>query len=64
VPATAISAHYAQAAPSEISRRELYFFNLFRVFQATLLVSLVFSPLALSWWRTCRSARVPWSTCA
>jgi hypothetical protein len=49
VPATAISAHYAQAAPSEISRRELYFFNLFRVFQATLIAGLIFSPLALNW---------------
>jgi two-component system sensor histidine kinase PilS (NtrC family) len=49
VPATALSAHYAQAAPSEISRRELYFFNLFRLFQAALLAGLIFSPLALNW---------------
>jgi two-component system sensor histidine kinase PilS (NtrC family) len=49
VPATALSAHYAQAAPSEISRRELYFFNLFRLFQATLIAGLIFSPLALNW---------------
>jgi two-component system sensor histidine kinase PilS (NtrC family) len=49
VTATAITAHHPQPAPSEISRRELYFFNLFRVFQATLIAGLVFSPLALNW---------------
>ena len=35
--------------PSEISRRELYFFNLFRVFQATAIARLILSPLGVSW---------------
>jgi len=34
---------------SEISRRELYFFNLFRVFQATVIAGLIFSPFAVDW---------------
>jgi two-component system sensor histidine kinase PilS (NtrC family) len=34
---------------SEISRRELYFFNLFRVFQAIVIASLMFSPLVYDW---------------
>jgi two-component system sensor histidine kinase PilS (NtrC family) len=49
VPASTLTAPYPQAAPSEISRRELYFFNLFRMFQAALIAGLVFSPLALNW---------------
>jgi len=48
VPATALTPHYSQAAHSEIGRRELYVFNLFRVFQAALLAGLVFSPLAVN----------------
>ena len=38
-----------EGALSDISRRELYFFNLFRVLQATVIVGLVFSPLAINW---------------
>jgi len=34
---------------SDISRRELYFFNLFRVLQATVIAGLIFSPLAMNW---------------
>ena len=49
MPATTITAHLSQTASSDISRRELHFFNLFRVFQAALIVGLVFSPLALNW---------------
>ena len=49
MPATTLTAHHVQAAPSEISRRELYFFNLFRLFQAALIAGLIFSPLALNW---------------
>ena len=49
MPATALTAYSTQAASSDVGRRELYFFNLFRVFQAALLMGLVFSPLALSW---------------
>ncbi|HEY2395371.1 MAG TPA: ATP-binding protein [Rudaea sp.] len=49
MPATTIRAHLSQTASSDISRRELYFFNLFRVFQAALIVGLVFSPMALDW---------------
>jgi len=49
VPATAITTHAVHATPSEISRRELYFFNLFRVFQATLIAGLIFSPMAVDW---------------
>ena len=49
MPATALTTHYSQAAHSEIGRRELYVFNLFRVFQAALLAGLVFSPLAVNW---------------
>ena len=37
------------SAPSEISRRELYFFNLYRTLQATVIAGLIFSPLAGEW---------------
>jgi len=36
-------------ALSEISRRELYFFNLFRVLQALVIGGIVFSPFAIDW---------------
>jgi len=49
VPTLTLTTHPAPPAPSEISRRELYFFNLFRVFQATLIAGLIFSPLAVDW---------------
>jgi len=48
VPAALPARRYTDK-PSEISRRELYFFNLFRIFQATVIAGLIFSPLALSW---------------
>ena len=38
-----------EAALSDVSRRELYFFNLFRVFQAVVIVCLMLSPLAVGW---------------
>ena len=48
--ATAIEARTRpEPALSDISRRELYFFNLFRVLQATVIVGLVFSPFAMDW---------------
>src|SRR6266446_6336369 len=34
---------------SEISRRELYFFNLFRVIQAVIIGALLLSPPELGW---------------
>ena len=34
---------------SEISRRELYFFNLYRVFQAVVIAGVVFSPQLMGW---------------
>ena len=37
------------AAASDTTRRELYFFNLFRVLQACLYTGLAFSPLAIEW---------------
>jgi len=49
VPAIAPTSHPAHSTPSEISRRELYFFNLFRVFQATVIAGLIFSPFAVDW---------------
>ena len=39
----------SERALSDISRRELYFFNLFRVLQATVIAGLIFSPLAINW---------------
>ena len=48
--ATAINASTrTQPALSDINRRELYFFNLFRVLQAAVIVALVFSPLMTAW---------------
>jgi two-component system sensor histidine kinase PilS (NtrC family) len=49
VRATSLAFHSVFGTPSEITRRELYFFNLFRVFQSALIAGLVFSPLAVSW---------------
>lgn len=37
------------ATTGETTRRELYFFNLFRVLQACIYVGLAFSPLAINW---------------
>jgi len=37
------------ATTGETTRRELYFFNLFRVLQACIYAGLAFSPLAISW---------------
>ncbi|MEO8671029.1 MAG: ATP-binding protein [Tahibacter sp.] len=37
------------SASGETTRRELYFFNLFRVLQACIYVGLAFSPLAVAW---------------
>jgi two-component system sensor histidine kinase PilS (NtrC family) len=39
----------SEPALSDINRRELYFFNLFRVLQATVIAGLVFSPLVITW---------------
>ncbi|MGA9343124.1 MAG: ATP-binding protein [Rhodanobacteraceae bacterium] len=36
-------------SPGDITRRELYFFNLYRCFQAVVYCGLVFSPLAVNW---------------
>jgi two-component system sensor histidine kinase PilS (NtrC family) len=48
--ATVIDVHtHPQPALSEIGRRELYFFNLFRVFQAIVIAGLVFSAWLLGW---------------
>jgi two-component system, NtrC family, sensor histidine kinase PilS len=48
--ATAINASTRpRLALSDINRREIYFFNLFRVLQATVIVALVFSPFAMDW---------------
>ena len=48
--ATSIDARTrADLSLSDISRRELYFFNLFRVLQATVIAGLIFSPLAMNW---------------
>jgi two-component system sensor histidine kinase PilS (NtrC family) len=48
--ATSIDARIrADLSLSDISRRELYFFNLFRVLQATVIAGLIFSPLAMNW---------------
>jgi two-component system, NtrC family, sensor histidine kinase PilS len=38
-----------ESALSDISRREIYFFNLFRVFQAVVISALVFSAYIYSW---------------
>jgi two-component system, NtrC family, sensor histidine kinase PilS len=38
-----------EPALSDVSRRELYFFNLFRVFQAIVIVCLMLSPLVVGW---------------
>ncbi|HWU53012.1 MAG TPA: two-component sensor histidine kinase, partial [Tahibacter sp.] len=37
------------ATTGETTRRELYFFNLFRVLQACIYAGLAFSPLAINW---------------
>ncbi|MBS0570942.1 MAG: two-component sensor histidine kinase, partial [Proteobacteria bacterium] len=40
-----------ESALRDIDRRELYFFNLFRVLQAAVITGLVFSPLLTNWVR-------------
>ena len=48
--ATAIDARTRpESALSEVSRREIYFFNLFRVFQAVVITALVFSAFLTGW---------------
>jgi two-component system sensor histidine kinase PilS (NtrC family) len=42
--------------PGDITRRELYFFNLYRCFQAVVYIGLVYSPLAVDWVRLDRPA--------
>ncbi|HEY6941797.1 ATP-binding protein [Dokdonella sp.] len=37
------------ASPGDITRRELYFFNLYRCLEAVVYVGLVFSPFAMDW---------------
>lgn len=37
------------AAPGDITRRELYFFNLYRCLEAVVYAGLVFSPFAVEW---------------
>ncbi|HEY6940461.1 MAG TPA: hypothetical protein VI238_03240, partial [Dokdonella sp.] len=37
------------ASPGDITRRELYFFNLYRCLEAVVYVGLVFSPFAVDW---------------
>jgi len=39
----------AEDTTGDITRRELYFFNLYRVLEAVVYVGLVFSPLAVDW---------------
>ena len=43
------SASHLSAASGDTTRRELYFFNLFRVLQACIYCGLAFSPLAVEW---------------
>ncbi|MGN6519847.1 MAG: histidine kinase dimerization/phospho-acceptor domain-containing protein, partial [Dokdonella sp.] len=42
------------ASPGDITRRELYFFNLYRCLEAVVYVGLVFSPFAVDWVRLSR----------
>ncbi|HMM66267.1 MAG TPA: ATP-binding protein [Dokdonella sp.] len=42
-------ARRAEDAAGDITRRELYFFNLYRVLEAIVYLGLVFSPLAVDW---------------
>ncbi|HEU4664940.1 MAG TPA: ATP-binding protein [Dokdonella sp.] len=42
------------ASPGDITRRELYFFNLYRCLEAVVYVGLVFSPFAMDWVRLSR----------
>ncbi|MBA8882569.1 ATP-binding protein [Dokdonella fugitiva] len=42
------------ASPGDITRRELYFFNLYRCLEAVVYVGLVFSPFAVDWVRVSR----------
>ena len=38
-------------SPGDITRRELYFFNLYRCLEAVVYTALVFSPIAIDWVR-------------
>ncbi len=49
MPAAQVRARTRPAPAGETVRRELYFFNLFRVLQATVYTGLAFSPLAVQW---------------
>jgi len=49
--APALRAHSAVDPPGDITRRELYFFNLYRCLEAAIYVGLVFSPFAGEWVR-------------
>ena len=49
MPAAQARARTRPAPAGETVRRELYFFNLFRVLQATVYGGLAFSPLAVQW---------------
>jgi two-component system sensor histidine kinase PilS (NtrC family) len=42
------------ASPGDITRRELYFFNLYRCLEAVVYTGLVFSPFAVEWVRVTR----------
>ena len=42
------------ASPGDITRRELYFFNLYRCLEAVVYAGLVFSPFAVEWVRVTR----------
>jgi two-component system sensor histidine kinase PilS (NtrC family) len=50
----AIRAQSAVVSPGDITRRELYFFNLYRCLEAAIYVGLVFSPFAGEWVRIAR----------
>ena len=41
--------HSAAISPGDITRRELYFFNLYRCLEAVVYTTLVFSPYAVDW---------------
>lgn len=41
--------HSTAASPGDITRRELYFFNLYRCLEAVVYIGLVATPLALQW---------------
>jgi two-component system sensor histidine kinase PilS (NtrC family) len=47
-------AHSVTDSPGDITRRELYFFNLYRCLEAVIYVGLVFSPYAGEWVKVAR----------